>query len=907
MLTVMAAVREPGETVRIRLVDVARLAGLDFVHDGGRSDRMLLTDTIGSGGTLFDADGDGDMDLFLVTGNALDPSARPRSRNALFVNDGSGQFERRQAGVEADALGMGVVSFDYDGDGHQDLYVTNRGPNRLYRNRGDGTFEDVTSHAGVGDDRWSAGAAAADYDGDGDLDLFVANYIDYDVARHRILQFGPFVLAAGPNFYDGEPDALYRNDGDGTFTEVARRAGVEGVGGRSLGVAFVDLDGDLDPDLFVANDTTPDFLYRNDGDGRFTDVAVEAGVAVGPAGTPESGMGVAVGDYDNDGLIDVLVTNFSQETNALYRNRGGLEFDRVEDGAGIGGASFRPLGFGCDFVDVDDDGDLDLLVANGHISVHAERFPPTAQEYAQRSQLFVNDGSGRFAEAGTAAGEFFGRRFVARGTIPGDVDGDGDLDVVMTTVDGPPLLLQNVAPAGHERAGAFLAVALDGMGKNHDGIGARVEVTAAGRRQVQVARAGSSYLCDADPRLHFGLGDADRASVRVVWRSGRVSELGEVAANRVLRVRESEAVVEEVGSVAAASAGLALVGVRLAGDGDDVRRTVHVGGDRIVAVDDRGASPAERGVDLDGATVIPAFIDAHVHMAYCDAAAMMRQGVGATIDLGSPSSLWQAGEGRYRPLLVRFAGPILTVPGGFPTKTDWGHEGFGEALADVAAARAKVDELADRGVALVKIALSPEDGPMLPRAMREAIVTRAHARGLRVAAHAMSAEGVAAAVAAGVDILAHAPESPLDESSAARFCSRPGAAVIPTLRAFFARPAARENLRRLWRAGCTVLYGTDPGNRAAAMLGMARPDGIDVAELRLYVEAGMSPAEAIASATSVPARYFGLSELGSVAPGARASLVVVARDPTADLEVLAHPAMVIVGGEVLVSPDGLRP
>ncbi|MFN7974842.1 MAG: CRTAC1 family protein [Acidobacteriota bacterium] len=505
-----------------RLIDVARPSGLDFTHDGGRSGKMYITDTIGSGGTLFDADGDGDLDLYLVTGCPIE-ARKPTATNHLYLNDGTGTFAKAppSAGVDFADFGMGAISLDFDGDGDQDLYLTNRGPNRLLANRGDATFDDVTARAGVGDPRWSSSAAAADMDGDGDLDLFVVNYVTFDPKKHTVLGYGGSIFTLGPLPWDAEPDTLYENEGDGTFRDVTGAAGVAGPGGKGLAVAFVDLDSDRDPDILVANDTTPNFLYENLDGARFKDVALPAGVAVNEAGRAEAGMGIAIGDYDEDGRQDFVVTNFAEEDNALQRNLGGLRFERRTRAAGLAPPGDRSLAFGVELEDFDDDGHLDLLVANGHISALADRLPIPGT-YAQKPQLFMGEG-GRFREVGSEAGDVLDRPIVGRATIAGDVDDDGDVDVVVTTVDGAPLLLANVAPA--QGAGHFLVVALRGAGKNRDGVGAAVTVTQGGRRQTRVSRCGTSYLADGDPRLHVGFPAAGPAIVDVAWRSGATSRL----------------------------------------------------------------------------------------------------------------------------------------------------------------------------------------------------------------------------------------------------------------------------------------------------------------------------------------------------------------------------------------------
>lgn len=522
------------------LVDVAHLVGVDFRHESGHSSRFVFGELLGSGGTLFDADGDGDMDLYLVSGNSAIGETHHRGRNALFLNDGGGRYRRAgaEAGVDFADVGMGVVSFDYDGDRDQDLYLTNRGPNRLLRNRGDATFEDVTARAGVGEPRWSAGSAVADYDRDGDLDIYVANYVVDDPYKPKT---GLMRFLRGPQFLPALTNELYRNEGDGTFTARAVAAGVEGPGGKSLAAAFTDLDADGWPDLYVANDTTPNFVFENRGDGTFADRTLESGAAFGPTGLSEAGMGLAVADQDGDGLPDLFVTNYAFETNALYRNLGGFVFQHVSEATGLGAPSFPYVGFGTDFADLDDDGDLDLVVANGH-TVDDPKSLDLGEIPGQELLLFIADGRGRFETAGVEAGAVFGRTYVGRGTIPGDIDDDGDLDLIVTSVDVPTLVLANSPSPGRPRSGHFLTVVLHGRGMNSDAVGAKVEVVAGGRTQTRTVMAGTSYLCDADPRLHFGLGElaGDVDVVRITWPSGKETLIPDARIDTFLEATEPE-------------------------------------------------------------------------------------------------------------------------------------------------------------------------------------------------------------------------------------------------------------------------------------------------------------------------------------------------------------------------------
>ena len=443
---------------------------------------------------------------------------------------------------------MGCAATDYDNDGDRDLYVTNFGCNVLYRNNGDGTFADVTVRAGVEAPQWSTSAAFFDYDNDGYLDLYVVNNVDFTIETNKICggfvgttPLGLLIIArrtrsyCAPAEYAGVPDVLYRNNGDGTFADVSAAAGVANPAGKGLGVVAWDFDEDGDQDLFVANDGVANFLYRNDGDGTFTDVALQMGTAFNGEGDDEACMGVDFGDYDGDGDFDLFVTNFSYETNTLYRNDGG-QFRDATAAAGLGEPSWNFLGFGTHFLDYDHDGDLDLYVANGHVLDKAHQFQ-SGVEYAQEHQLFRNDGSGHFAEQDTSAGAWFLAKQISRGAAFGDYDEDGDIDLLVTNCGGRARLVRN--EGGNARN--WLMVKTVGRRSNRDGVGARVKVVAGDLVQIGQVRSGSSYLSINDPRVHFGLGSEERVDwVEVRWPSGIVQRLEGVAANQVLVVEERE-------------------------------------------------------------------------------------------------------------------------------------------------------------------------------------------------------------------------------------------------------------------------------------------------------------------------------------------------------------------------------
>jgi hypothetical protein len=533
--------------------DVTRQAGLHFRHvhgGGGPNPRRYYIETMGSGAAFVDCDQDGWLDLYLVNGQHLDDPAAPRATNALFRNTGSGTFAdlTQAAGVGDTGYGMGVVAGDYDNDGYPDLYVTNYGPNVLYHNEGGGRFRDATDQAGVGDDRWGVGCAFLDYDNDGDLDLYVANYLEYrlaDAARKLRPYLAPGAAAPPlmgyphPDNFPGQADLLYRNEGDGTFRDVTRAAGVYHPEGKGMGMACADYDNDGDLDIFVANDQTENHLFENQGKGAFAEVGLLAGVAYDRNGRVQSGMGADFADFDNDGDLDLFLTNYQGETSALYVNEGKGQFSDQAAAAGLAIPSLPFVKWAALFLDCDNDGDRDLFVVNGHVLDNAEQFD-SSTTYRQPRQLFVNLGPGpsggwRFAEAGARAGEALQEPHAGRGAAVGDYDNDGDPDLIVQNSNEAPSLLRN--DGGNARH--WLGVRLVGRQSNRDGVGARVRVWAGGRGQLAERRAGHSYLSHSDGRLLFGLGASPRADSAVVqWPSGRVDVLRDLAADRYVVVEE---------------------------------------------------------------------------------------------------------------------------------------------------------------------------------------------------------------------------------------------------------------------------------------------------------------------------------------------------------------------------------
>ena len=446
-----------------------------------------------------------------------------------------------KAGVGDPGWGMGVVAADFDNDGWDDLYVTCYGPNRLYRNNGDGTFSDVTGKAGVGDPRWSTGAAFADYDGDGWLDLFVANYVDVrldalpEFGKGKFCEFHGIPVQCGPRGLRGSGDTLYRNKGDGTFEDVSMKAGVADVEGRfGMGVAWSDFDGDGRPDLYVANDTGPNYLYKNNGNGTFVDVALQAGTALSEDGNAQGSMGVAIGDYDHSGGWSIFVTNFSNEYNALYKHEKAFQFTDASFRSQTAKANNPYVGWGTHFLDFDNDGWQDLLVVNGHVYPQVER-AGLAARYAQRKLLYRNQQNGTFAEVTATSGSALNEPSVSRGSAAGDLDNDGDVDVVINNLDGGPTVLRN---DGGNR-GNFLIVHLEGRAGNRSAVGAVVTVSAADLVQRAERRAGDSYLSNSDPRLHFGLGTRTTVdSVEVRWPNGAIQRFREIPANTFVTIVE---------------------------------------------------------------------------------------------------------------------------------------------------------------------------------------------------------------------------------------------------------------------------------------------------------------------------------------------------------------------------------
>ena len=516
--------------------DITTSAGIRFTHTNGAFGEKYLPETFGSGALWLDVDADGRQDLLLVNGKNWPGQPAAPTHAALYRNAGDGTFTDISAGSGLDVplYGLGGAAADFDNDGVTDLYLTTLGPNRLFKGRGDGTFEDVTTGAGVGDPGFSTSALWVDYDRDGHLDLFVGNYVEWTPDTDLFCSLaGDTKSYCTPESYQGQSPTLYRNRGNGTFEDVTTAAGVRTPSSKALGVAMLDFDGDDEMDLFVANDTQPDQLFRNHGDGTFEDVGVLSGVAFSETGVARAGMGVDAADYDRSGRPDLVIGHFSTEMTALFHNEGGLFIDEGPR-SGIGRASLLSLTFGCFFFDADLDGWLDIFAANGHVADDVERVQARVG-YAQRPQLFRNLQQGRFEDVEAAAGTALAAPMVGRGAAYADIDNDGDLDIVVTANGGTPRLLRN--DGGNENR--MLRVRTVGTASNRDGIGARVEITADGATRWQRVKTGSSYLSQSELPLTFGLDAATTASaVRVLWPSGQVDTVGAMDAGQTITVTE---------------------------------------------------------------------------------------------------------------------------------------------------------------------------------------------------------------------------------------------------------------------------------------------------------------------------------------------------------------------------------
>jgi hypothetical protein len=545
ILGARAAVRSDGASLGFAFTEVAEKAGLTAVTVfGGKDSNRYLLETTGTGVALFDFDGDGRLDVFLVNGTTLEGFPKGQEPvNHLYRNRGDGTFEdvTARSGLAQSGWGQGVCAGDYDNDGREDLYVTYFGQNRLYHNRGDGAFEDVTARAGLTEKRtrWGTGCAFLDYDRDGKLDLLAANYIDLDLATAPtpdtgLCRYKGVKVACGPPGLAGGKNALYHNRGDGTFEDVSERSGITRASGTyGLGVSTLDFDDDGWVDAYVANDSNPSALYRNNHDGTFTDVAVASGCAYSQDGKPQAGMGVAIGDYDHNGTMDIFKTNFAGDTSTLYANSGQGFCDDRTFAAGIG-VNTRWLGWAASFVDLGNDGWLDLFLANGHVYPEVAQLK-TEAAYAQTKVVYLNRGNGRFEDVTEQLGAPATTPRAARGGAFGDVDDDGDVDVVISNVNSTPDFFRTDTDPGRH----WVLVKLVGTVSNRSAIGSRIGCTAGGFTQWQEVRGGGSYISQNDLRAHFGLGAATRVDrLWVRWPNGLEEEWRDMPADQILTLRE---------------------------------------------------------------------------------------------------------------------------------------------------------------------------------------------------------------------------------------------------------------------------------------------------------------------------------------------------------------------------------
>lgn len=537
--------KNPSEAPSITFRDITQQAGIHFVHNNGAFGKKYLPETMGPGVAFIDYDNDGWQDIFIVNGTDWPGHASKHSTPKLYHNNHDGTFTdvTHKAGLDIEILGMGVAVGDYDNDGYDDLFVTAMGQSHLFHNNGNGTFTDVTQKAGLmGPKEFSTSAAWVDYDRDGKLDLVVANYVQWSIEGDLYCTLdGKSKSYCTPESYKGTAVRLWHNRGDGTFEDATKKAGLGEPTSKTLGIAILDYDNDGWPDLLFSNDTQPNKLYHNNGNGTFTEKAVVAGVAFSEDGVARAGMGVDAADYDRSGYASLLITNFSNQMLSLYHNEGkGLFVDEAPRSE-MGRASLLTLGFGCFFFDYDLDGWPDILVANGHIDVDIQRVQPNVK-YAMPPHVFRNVGKGNFVEVTKSLGPAFTTPRVGRGAAYGDINNDGRLDLLLSTNGGRAYLFENEA-TGDAALQESLRIKLVGTKSNRDGIGTVVKVSTAGERQSQMMRSGSSYLSASELVLTFGLARREKADeIEIDWPSGQVEKISNVAAGQTITVTEGKGV-----------------------------------------------------------------------------------------------------------------------------------------------------------------------------------------------------------------------------------------------------------------------------------------------------------------------------------------------------------------------------
>jgi hypothetical protein len=516
---------------KLTLTDVTLKAGIHFVHSFGDDEMSNLIESNAGGCAFFDYDGDGDLDIFLVNGAYIENISHIRGRrnkgklrSALYRNEGNGSFTdvTEQAGVGHEGMGMAVVCADYDNDGDQDIFISNWGPNVLYENNGNGTFTDITTKAGLSNDLFGIGSTFLDYDADGWLDLYVGNYIEYDPDYTYYYAAEKF---PGPLAYHGQPDVLYHNNGDGTFTDFTRSAGVYNPNGRSMGVNSCDIDDDGDWDIFVANDAMENYLYQNNGDGTFTDIALQTATAFSQSGDATSAMSGEFGDVDLNGLVDIVVADMAYS--CIYKNTGQGYFEEMSAQMGLAAACGQYTSWSCNIFDLDHDGYSDLFISNGH----------PHRLIGEEDLVLINNGGKHFENISDMLGPDFQEKFVGRGSAVGDYDDDGDLDILVLNLNNRPRLLRN--DGGNKKN--WLMIRLIGKQSNRDAIGSRVRLTAGGKTYTRWKMSSSGYLSQSDYRIHFGMGNLNTADkIEIRWPGGKLQTLTNIKVNRVISLEEPD-------------------------------------------------------------------------------------------------------------------------------------------------------------------------------------------------------------------------------------------------------------------------------------------------------------------------------------------------------------------------------
>ncbi|HCO92756.1 MAG TPA: hypothetical protein DIU00_02195 [Phycisphaerales bacterium] len=539
VLSVLVCARADGAVV---LNDVTRETGITFIHTDGSSGRRYIVESVTSGLALFDYDRDGDVDIYFLSGAPLKGTKYDKApKNALYRNEGGWRFTdvTDRAGVGDTGFGLGVVAGDYDNDGDLDIYVNNYGPNVLYRNNGDGTFSDVTAQAGVADgSKVGAATLFLDMDKDGDLDLFVANYLNFTYENHLMRTSKGISKYAGPMDFPPMPNDLFRNNGDGTFTDVSVESGVAEHKGWGMGGVAVDYDNDGDTDVHIVNDVYGNFLFQNDGTGKFEEVGLIAGIAYDLHGDDQGSMGVDCGDYDNDGWLDFYQTSYAQEQAALYKNMSGGMFQDVTMLTGAGAGTLAHVTWGNSFVDFDNDGDLDIFVACGHLQDNIELYDDTASS-SVRNVLLMNKGDGKFVDVSDQSGDGMKVKLRSRAAGFDDLDNDGDVDVVILNSRREPTILRNDSTS----KGHWLQVRLRGVKTNRDGVGARIKLTAGDLTLTDEVHSGRGYQSHYGMRIHFGLGNREKVDrIEVRWVGGGVDILENIRADRLVTITESSSV-----------------------------------------------------------------------------------------------------------------------------------------------------------------------------------------------------------------------------------------------------------------------------------------------------------------------------------------------------------------------------